>query len=174
MMDNFRYHFKRGLPFIITILLLLLLPAYIFLRKNGFVFFENKGRIKEILRVQQESNHVADSLKKIEITSGVLKNKQQDSMVKPVKEENPLKAAETESTYFIIVGSFSNKGNTKQTSENYRRRGFETSIISATNRNGVKIKLVSVKAFKNLNEAEEYLKEFKEKSDPAAWIYSKK
>jgi len=173
MLDNFRYHFKRGLPFIITILLLLLFPAYIFLRKNGFLFFENKSTIKELLWARQDSILI-DSLKKNEVDSGVMQNKRQDSKIKSEIIVNTLPSGDPGANYYVIVGSFSNPKNAKPTSENYQRRGFETSIISVKDRIGTKITLVSVKAFSNLKEAEEYLKKFKEKSDPAAWIYTKK
>jgi hypothetical protein len=43
-----------------------------------------------------------------------------------------------------------------------------------TNRNGIKAELVSVNTFNNYYEAVRYLKEFKIKFDPAAWIYAKK
>jgi SPOR domain len=174
MLDNFRYHFKRGLPFIFTILILLFLPALMFLRKNGFVFFEKKVRKEALLWTHQDSIRVADSLKRIKIESVAPGNKQQDSKVKPVKEENPLKATEIESTYFIIAGSFTNSENASLVAEKYRSRGYKTSIISMTNRNGIKTELVSVKSFNNLNEATRYLREFKIKFDPEAWIYTKK
>ena len=173
-MDNFIYHLKRGLPFIFTIILLLFLPAIMFLRKNGFVFFEKKVRKEALLWAHQDSIRVADSLKRIKIESVAPGNKQQDSKVKPVKEENPLKATETESTYFIIAGSFTNSENASLVAEKYRSLGYKTSIISMTNRNGIKTELVSVKSFNNLNEATRYLREFKIKFDPEAWIYSKK
>jgi hypothetical protein len=69
MMDNFKYHLKRGLPFIITIILLLFIPAIMFLMKNGFVFFEKKVRKEALLWAHQENIRVADSLKKIKIES---------------------------------------------------------------------------------------------------------
>jgi hypothetical protein len=174
MMDDFRYHFKRGLPFIITILLLMFLPALMFLRKNGFVFFENKGRIKELLWARQDSIHVGDSLKKIRIESKVVGKIQQDSLAKSEKEENPISARDIKYAFYIIAGSFTNTENAKLAAGKYRSLGYKTSIISLTDRNGIKAELVSVKAFSNLKEAEEYLKKFKKKSDPEAWIYTKK
>ena len=174
MLDNFRYHFKRGLPFIITILLLLLVPAYIFLRKNGFVFFEKKVRKEALLWARQDSIRVADSLKRIKIDSKVPEDKQKDTLAKPVKGDNPSQTADTGDTYYIIAGSFTNTENANLAAGNYRNLGYKTNIFSTTNRNGIKTEYVSVKAFSNIKEAEEYLKKFKEKSDPAAWLYTKK
>ena len=173
MLDNFRYHFKRVLPFIVTILLILVLPAYIFLKKNGFVFFEKKVRKEALSLARQDSIHVADSLKKIKIESNVMGNKQQDSLVMSDK-DNPVFAGDIRGTYYIIAGSFTNTENAKLAAGKYRNLGYKTSIISMPDRNGIKTEYVSVKAFSNIKEAEEYLKKFKEKSDPAAWIYTKK
>ena len=173
-MDDFWYYFKRYLLAIFIIILLLFFPARRFLRKNGFFVFGNKALKEALLWAHQDSIRVADSLKRIKIESVAPGNKQQDSKVKPVKEENPLKATETESTYFIIAGSFTNSENASLVAEKYRSRGYKTSIISMTNRNGIKTELVSVKSFNNLNEATRYLREFKIKFDPEAWIYSKK
>jgi hypothetical protein len=122
----------------------------------------------------RQDSILTDSLKKIEVDSRVMQNNRQDSLINLEKKKNALKSGHPGVNYYIIVGSFSNPENEKLASEAYQVRGFETSIISANSRIGAKIKLVSVKAFNNLKEAEEYLKDFKEKSDPAAWIYTKK
>ena len=173
MMDDFRYHFKRVLPFIVTILLILVLPAYIFLKKNGFVFFEKKVRKEELLWTHQDSIRVADSLKKIKIESNVMENKQQDSLGMSDK-DNPVFTGDTGDTYYIIAASFTNTENARLAAGKYRSIGYKASIITTTNRNGIKTEYISIKTFNNLKEAEEYLKKFKEKSDPAAWIYTKK
>ena len=171
MLDNFRYHFMRVLPFIVTILIILVIPAYIFLKKNGFVFFEKKVRKEALLWTHQDSIR-ADSLKKIKIESNLMENKQQDSLVSSDK-DNLVFAGDTGDTYFIIAASFTNPENAKLAAGKYRNLGYKTSIISTTKRNGIKAEFVSVKAFSNIKEAEEYLKKFKKKSDPEAWIYSK-
>src|ERR1035437_6559253 len=174
MMDDFRYHFKRGLPFIITILLLLLVPAYIFFRKNGFLFFENKIRIEELLSAKQDKIHIADSLKRNENETKVAGGIQQDSLGKNDKDEQLVFEEDINGTYHIIVGSFTNPENAKLAAGKYRSRRYKTSIIYITGKNGVKTELVSVKSFNNLNEATRYLKEFQSKFDPKAWPYSHK
>ena len=174
MMDNFRYHFKRVLPFIVTILLILVLPAYIFLKNNGFVFFEKKVRKEELLWEQQDKIHVADSLKKIKIESKGVKKIQQTPLGKSDKEENPISARDTRDTYYIIAGSFTNTENAKLAAGKYRSMGYKTNIISMTDRNGIKTELVSVNTFNNFDEAARYLSEFKSKFDSKPWIYSKK
>jgi cell division protein FtsN len=173
-MGNFMYNLKRYLLAIFIILLLLFFPARRFLRNNGFFLFDKKTLKEALVWAHQDSIRVADSLKRIKIESVRPGNKQQDSKVKPVKEENPLKATETENTYFIIAGSFTNSENARLAAGKYHSRGYKTSIISMTSPNGTKTELVSIKSFNNLNEATTYLREFKIKFDSKAWLYSHK
>jgi hypothetical protein len=173
MMDNFMYYFKRYLLAIFIIILLLFFPARRFLRQNGFFLFDKKTLNEALLWARKDSIRVADSLKRIYIESNVPDDKQQDSFVKSDK-ENPVLAGDIRDTYYIIAGSFANHENARLAAGKYRSRGYKTSIINTTNRNGIKAELVSVKTFNNYNEAVRYLKEFKSKLDPEAWIYSKK
>ena len=173
-MDNFWYYFKRYLLAIFIIVLLLFFPARRFLRQHGYFLFDNKTLKEALLWAHQDSIRVADSLKRIKIESNLPQDKQQDSTFKLNKEESPALAGDNRDTYCIIIGTFSNPENARQAAGKYRSRGYKTSIISMTNRNGIKTELVSVKSFNNLNEATSYLREFKIKFDPKAWIYSKK
>ena len=156
------------------ILLLMFFPALMFLRKYRFSFFENKVRKEALLWAYQDSIRVADSLKRIKIESNLPQNKQQDSTVKLNKEESPSLAGDIRDTYYIIAGSFTDPENARLTAGKYRKQGYKTRIIGMTDQNGIKTELVSVKTFNNLNDAASYLKEFKSKFDPKAWIYSKK
>jgi hypothetical protein len=152
----------------------LFFPARRFLRQNGFFLFDKKTLKEALLWARKDSIRVADSLKRIKIKSNVAEDKQQGSLVKSDKEEHPDFTGDIRDTYYIIAGSFANLENARLAAGKYRSRGYKTSIINMTNRNGIKAELVSVKTFNNYNEAVSYLKEFKSKSDPEAWIYSKK
>jgi hypothetical protein len=174
MNNNLRYYFKRYVIAIIIIIFLLFFPARRFLRKNGFFLFDKKTRNKALLWAHQDSIRVADSLKRIKIESNLPHDKQQDSIFKLNKEESPALISDIRDTYCIIIGTFSNTENARQAAGKYRRRGYKTSIISKTGKNGVKTELVSVKTFNNLDEATRYLREFKVKFDPGAWIYLRK
>jgi hypothetical protein len=174
MMDDFMYYLKRYLLAIFIIILLLFFPARRFLRKNGFFLFDKKTLNEALLWAHQDSIRVADSLKRIKIESNLPQDKQQDATLKLNKEENPAFAGDIRDTYCIIIGTFSNPENARQAAGKYRSRGYKTSIISMTDRNGIKTELVSVKSFNNLNEANRYLREFKIKFDPKAWLYSHK
>ena len=172
MMDNFMYHFKRWLPFILMILLLLFFPALMFLRKNGFSFFENKVRKETLQWAPQDSIRVSDSLKKIKMGSKVVEKIQKDSLAKTDKEEHPVSAGDIRGTYHIIVGSFTDPENAKLEARKYRYLGYKTNFISMTDRNGIKTELVSVNTLNNFEEAVRYLSEFNRKFDSTAWIYS--
>jgi SPOR domain len=172
MMDNFMYYFKRYLLAIFIIVLLIFFPVRRFLRQHGYFIFSGKNLKEALLWAHQDSIRVADSLKRINIESKVPDAERQDSLVKPVKEENPVLAGVSRDTYYIIAGSFASPENARITAGKYRSRGYKTSIISMTNQNGIKTELVSVKTFNNVNEAKRYLREFQSKFDPAAWIYS--
>jgi len=172
-MDNFWYYFKRYVIAIFIIVLLLFFPARRFLRQHGYFLFNNKTLKEALLWAHQDSIRVADSLKKIKIESNVMENKQQDSLVMSDK-DNHVFAGDTGDTYYIIAASFTNPENARLAAGKYRSRGYKTSIIIVTNKNGMKAELVSVKTFNNFNEANKYLREFKIKFDPKAWLYSHK
>jgi hypothetical protein len=173
-MNNSTSYFKRYLIVIFIILLLLFFPARSFLRKNGLFIFSEKNLKESLLWAHQDSIRVADSLKRIKIESSPTIDKQVDSPVKSDKEEIPVFSKASGQTYYIITGSFSNHENARAAAEKYHKLGYKTSFISTTNRNTLKIELMSIKSFNNLNEAVRYLEEFRSKFDPAAWIYSKK
>jgi hypothetical protein len=173
-MDNFWYYFKRYLLAIFFIILLLFFPARRFLRQHGYFLFDKKTLKEGMLWARQDSIRIADSLKRIKIESDAPKDKQPDPKVKIKREESSVPAGDIRDTYCIIIGTFYNPENASLAAGKYSSRGYKTSIISITNRNGIKTELVSVKSFNNLNDATRYLREFKIKFDPSAWIYSHK
>jgi SPOR domain len=173
-MDDFWYNFKRYAIALIIIILLLFFPARRFLRQHGYFLFDKKTLKAAMLWARQDSIRVADSLKRIKTESNIPADKQKDTMDKPVKEENPLQTAETDGTYFIIAGSFSNIENARLAVKKFMGRGYKAGIISIPGKNGVMAELVYVKTFTTANEASMFLEEFKSKIDSEAWIYSHK
>ncbi|MBK7709636.1 MAG: hypothetical protein IPJ37_00675 [Bacteroidales bacterium] len=59
-----------------------------------------------------------------------------------------------------------------QAAGKYTGLGFKPSIFNKSGVPGARIELVSVKTFRNYDEASIFLKGFKAKYDPGAWIYS--
>jgi hypothetical protein len=164
MMDNFKYRLEKYLPAIFFILLLLFF-LYCW-------FLERKMAFKEaLLWAQHDSIRIADSLKRIEIETKGVEEIHIDTIFKSDREKLPVSIGEIRDTSYIIVGSFINPENAKLVAAKYRSLGYKTSIISATNRNGIKAELVSVNTFNNFNEAIRYLRGFQSKFDSKAWIY---
>ena len=167
MTDNFKYYLERYLP---AVFLILLFSFFLYFR-----FIEGKKVLKNAVlseQRQQDSILIADSLKRIEFETKGVEEIHQDSIVMSDKEELPVSVGEIRGTYYIIIGSFTNPDNAKVAAGKYRSLGYKTSIISATNRYGIKAELVSVNTFNNFNEAVRYLREFQNKFDPKTWIYS--
>ena len=161
MTDNFKYYLERYLPAVFLILLLLF---FLYFR-----FIEGKKVLKKTFlsdQPQQDSILIADSLKRIEFETKGVEEIRQDSTVMSDKEELPVSVGEIIGTYYIIVGSYTNPANAKVAAGKYRSLGYKTSIISSTNRYGIKAELVSVNSFSNFNEAVSYLREFQKKIDP--------
>jgi hypothetical protein len=146
--------------------ILLLLPSCKFLRERGF--FGNKARKEAILWARQDSIRISDSLKKIGIVSNNGEAMDYDSL-RP--QSNGKIKVPARGTWHIISGSYSRSGNAELAAVQYRNKGYNTSIIKTTSRNGEKVNLVSVKNFNNVDEADRFLKEFQEKIDPKAWKY---
>ena len=121
---------------------------------------------------QQDSIRVADSLKRIENENNVIETIKQNAKSDTDKEKLPGSVGESRITYFIIAGSFTNSENARMEAGKYNNLGYKASIINATNRNGINVKLVSVSTSKNFNEAIRYLREFQSKFNPKAWLYS--
>ena len=170
MLHNFKYHIRSYLPAIVLISVLLFLPACRQIRERGI--FGGKDLKMALLWAEQDSIRVADSLKRVAIVKEVAEKTQQDSIVKLVKEKAPGK--DLKNTFHIIIGSFTNPGNAKLAAREYRNKGYKTSIITTTSRDGNKLKLVSVRTFNNYNEAVTYLKEFQAKINSSAWLYPNK
>ena len=168
MLYNCKLRITSCLLVIILISCLLSLPSCRYFEQWGF--FSNRSLNKALLWARQDSTRVADSLKRIVIVKNSEQEIKQDSFgnIKP-----EIRSPETtRNIYHIIVGSFTNVENARLCEREYFRRGYKTDIIEMTIRTGKKVELVSVSTFKNISDAERYLKEFHHKIDSAAWIYS--
>jgi SPOR domain len=163
MLHNFKYHKKR---YILGISLIVLLLFYV-LFKQGV--FENKALKMAKYWDQQGRLRTADSLKRAVKVTKVYKENDSDPEVK--FEDKELPGENSVNMYYIIIGSFANSENAKMTAKKYDSQGYNTSIISATDRKGNKTELVSVNAFGNHDEAARYLKDLQSKVNASAWIY---
>ena len=110
---------------------------------------------------QQDSIRVADSLKNTLI-------------VRDLAEEEMLSEEGIRNQYYIIVGTFAKPDNAMNVAVQFRNQGYETSIIRRTNIYGTELHMVSVKSFKNNEEAISYKNEFQSEVQSPAWKYHSK
>ena len=169
-MQNFKYYNKCYLASIILISILLILPSCSNLTEDGF--FRRRSLKKALLWAQQDSMRIADSLKSNLIVSDFAEEALEDSIL-PTEEEM-LTGEDLRNQYHIIIGTFAEPENAKLVAAQFRSQGYQTSIISRTNRYGINLDMVSVKTFNNLEEASSYLKKFKSDVDSSAWMYQAK
>ncbi len=168
------YYFKRWLIAIVVIVLILFFPVRKYLRQHGYFVFGRKNMEKAVLWAKQDSMRVADSLLRIRIDTAGQGSRKRDSIPGTVKKVKSVKDVDTAGNFYIIAGSFTNSDNAGLLAGKYLKLGYESAIISVTNQNGVKLKLVVVNVFKNFYDADKFLKEFQDKYDHEAWIYRKK
>ena len=181
-------HIRRFLPALILIALVAFLPSCRYLKQKLQIGeYSLKSAIKW---AKADSARVADSLKRISLEKKVIKKVLPDSVKKVIKAKKVFERTLTDSLmsiagknpqhantgphFYIITGSFSNHDNALKEAGKYSGQGFKTTIIDATNSDGVRLELVSAKTFSNRDEASVFLKRFKEKYDQGAWIYSGK
>ncbi len=121
---------------------------------------------------QQDSIRVADSLKSTLHVRDLAEEALQDSIV--LSEEEMLSEEGIRNLHYIIVGTFAKPDNAMNVAVQFRNQGYEASIIRRTNSYGTELHMVSVKTFKNNEEAISYLNEFQSEVQSQAWVYHSK
>jgi hypothetical protein len=155
----------RRLSSIALIILLVLSPSCKFLRNKGL--FGKKEKTLEMLRAQQDSIRVADSIKQVQDQLLALENARLDSV--RLADEARL-ANEITNKYNIIVGSFITPEYAKRLAEKYRQQGYDAKISKME---GSNFELVSAEAHENLNKAIVRLHQFQDTVEIDAWLYIK-
>lgn len=164
-MHDFRYHKKK---YILAVFSVLLLVFFIFYRQG---FFENKALKSAAYWENQARIRNTDSLNIDTQEQKVTGELSSDSFIRTDPEDH--RANDFSKSYSIIAGSYTNPDNAIIVARKFRDLGYNTSIISSTSRDGNKVQLVSVKTFGDHDEAVRYLREFQKDVDPAAWLYPK-
>jgi cell division protein FtsN len=156
----------RQLSIILFIGLLIILPSCKYFRASGL--FGKKARTLAILKAQEDSIRVTDSLQKITDQLKAIENAKLDSVRKADKIQLSM---ESRYRYNIIVGSFITPEYAKGMTEEYRKQGYDPKIIKME---GSKFELVSVEAFDSFTKAVSRLKKFQDTIQVEAWMYIKK
>jgi cell division protein FtsN len=145
---------------------LIILPSCKYFRSSGL--FGKRARTLAVLKAQEDSIRVADSLQKITDRLKAIENAKLDSVRKA---DEIWLSMESRYKYNIIVGSFITPEYAKGMTENYRKNGYDPKIIKIE---GSKFELVSIEAFNSFTKAVSRLKRFQDTIQFEAWIYIKK
>ena len=156
----------RHLSVLILVAFLAVLPSCKNIRERGL--FGKKAKTLVMLKAQQESIRVADSLKRVQNRLKAIEEARLDSI--RMAEEERL-SWEARYKYNIIVGSFIKPEYARAWAEEYRRQGYDPKIIRM---NGSKFELVSAESHERFSRAFTRLKQFQDTVDIDTWMYVKK
>ena len=156
----------RQLSALVIILLLIVQPSCKFFKGRGI--FGKKARIAAIVKAQEDSVRVADSIRKIQDNLMAIENAKLDSIRKADEERL---AMVSKYKYNIIVGSFITPEYSKSYAEDFRKLGYDPKIIK---KEGSRFELVSVEAYDSFRKAVARLKAFQDTVQFESWMYVKK
>jgi hypothetical protein len=156
----------RHLTTIFLIALLIVLPSCKNIRERGL--FGKRAKTLAMLRAQQDSIRVADSLKIIQNRLKAIEEARLDSI--RMTEEEKL-SFEARYKYNIIVGSFITPEYARAWAEEYRKQGYDTKIIRM---DGSRFELVAAESHERFSKAFTRLKQFQDTVDIDTWMYIKK
>lgn len=146
--------------------LMLLLPSCNKIRERGL--FGKKAKTLEMLRAQQDSIRIADSLKRIENRQRAIEEARLDSLIKAEAEKA---ASEARNKYNIVVGSFITPEYALSWAEEYRKMGYDATIVRRENSD---FELVVAESHDLFSEAMMRLEQFQDTVDVFSWLYIKR
>jgi hypothetical protein len=146
--------------------LLILSPSCKKIKERGLS--GKKAKTLEMLKVQQDSIRVADSLKRVENRLRAIEEARLDS-IRLAEQERA--AYEARNRFNIVVGSFVTPEFAKAWAEEYRKQGYDTKIIKMTDS---KFELVVAESYDRFSKAVERLNQFQDTVDINSWLYVKK
>jgi len=146
--------------------LLVLSPSCKNIRERGL--FGKKARTLEMLRAQQDSIRVADSLKRVENRLRAIEEARLDSLIQAEQERA---AYEARNKYNIVVGSFLTPDFAQAWAEEYRKQGYDSKIIR---KDDSQFDLVVAESYDLFPKAVERLNAFQDTVDIDTWLYIKR
>jgi len=156
----------RHFPIIFIVVLLILSPSCKKIKERGL--FGKKGKTLEMLRAQQDSIRVADSLKRVENRIRAIEEARLDSIFQAEQEKA---AYEARNRFNIIVGSFVTPEFAQAWAEEYRKQGYDTKVIRMTDS---KFELVVAESYDKFSKAVQRLNQFQDTVDIDSWLYVNK
>lgn len=146
--------------------LLILAPSCKKIKERGL--FGKKGKTLDMLKAQQDSIRVADSLKKVEIRIRAIEEARLDSILQAEQEKA---AYQARNKFNIIVGSFVTPEFAQAWAEEYRKQGYDTKVIRMPDS---KFELVVAESYDRLSKAMQRLSQFQDTVDIDSWLYISK
>lgn len=156
----------RHFPIICIVVLLILSPSCKKIRERGL--FGKKGKTLEMLRAQQDSIRVADSLKRVENRIRAIEEARLDSILQAEQEKAAFEAL---NRFNIIVGSFVTPEFAQAWAEEYRKQGYDTKVIRMADS---KFELVVAESYDKFSKAVQRLNLFQDTVDIDSWLYVSK
>ncbi len=153
----------RQISIVLITFLLVFFPSCKNIRERGL--FGKKAKTLEMLRAQQDSIRVADSLKRVENRLRAIEEARLDSLIQAEQERA---ANEARNKYNIIVGSFLTPEFAQAWAEEYRKQGYDTRIVRM---DGSQFDLVVAESYDRFSKAMERLDAFQDTVDIDAWLY---
>ena len=154
----------RHLVAILLICILVFPTSCKYFKSSGL--FGKKARTMAILKAQEDSIRVADSIQKVQDRLLAKEIARLDS----VRNDEKLSSMEAKRKYNIIVGSFLTPEYAQGLMEMYREQGYNPEIIKMT---GSRFELVAIEAYDNFTEAFSQLKKFQDTVQFESWLYIK-
>ena len=153
----------RQVTIVLITLLAILSPSCKNIRERGL--FGKKAKTIEMLRAQQDSIRVADSLERAENRLRAIEEARLDSLLQAEQERAD---NEARNKYNIVVGSFLTPEFAKAWAEEYRKQGYDTRIVRM---DGSQFDLVVAESYDRFSKAMERLNAFQDTVDIDAWLY---
>lgn len=125
-----------------------------------------RARAEALLKAQQDSLRVADSLRMVQEQFLMLETARQDSI--RLAAERKLSDIPR---YSIIVGSFLTPAYASTLAREYGEMGYNTRILKI---DGSKFELVAAEAYNDFNKAKARLTRFRDTVELDSWIYVRK
>jgi len=156
----------RHFSIVFITMLLILSPSCKNIRERGL--FGKKAKTLEMLRAQQDSIRVADSLKRVENRLRAIEEARLDSLILAEQERT---ANEARNKYNIVVGSFLTPEFAQGWAEEYRKQGYDSKIVRMA---GSQFDLVVAESYDRFSKAMERLDAFQDTVDIDTWLYINK
>lgn len=151
---------------ILFVVLLLISPSCKRIQERGL--FGKKAKTLEMLKAQQDSIRIADSLKRVENRRKAIEEARLDS-IRKVEEEKAAFMARNK--YNIVVGSFITPEYAQSWVEEYKRMGYNPHIVKMTDS---RFELVVAESYDRFSKALQRLNQFQDTVNIDAWLYINK